>query len=488
MRRNAVTVRETPPIGAERFDRHAGRCFTGALRGVSKGSYDSALHSEQHSPSRPYVFPASRVLPCRNAGAPAAVTAPDLDRQGAGPPGGAGPGRRRLVSHPAQQRPRRPARLRRRNLHRRPRGRPADAVADQHRCARYRGAAHHHHAAPPGRRRADRGALHRGPDRQEGPVARPHRSAAVRAGPDAGPGHPGARRGPARGGASDLATLSHLAAAGFDRPAGGRHPGRAGQAARRHRDHRPRRRRRRPPQPRLHPHHRAGHRPHRPAHGRFRQHRGGQCHHRHRHHHADEPDRRAVLDAARPGAGGAGPARPERGAAGQGDGPDPRHGAGPGHLLDPRQRDRHHHRHRQGEGALRQCRHHAVPEPVRQRADDLAIDRRRGGAGDRGANRAERHLRLRHQRRPHGLDADRQARRFDGRGGGDPRRPAARRERGHRRRRPDPGRCPRRPPGRSAGDRAAPGCVRSARGPWPWRSRRRTPAAAAMTGRRGPVA
>ena len=42
-----------------------------------------------------------------------------------------------------------------------------------------------------------------------------------------------------RGRARDAAALPHAARAGLDRPAGGRHPGRAGAAARRHGDHRP---------------------------------------------------------------------------------------------------------------------------------------------------------------------------------------------------------------------------------------------------------
>ncbi len=62
-----------------------------------------------------------------------------------------------------------------------------------------------------------------------------------------------ARRSAARQRARHAQALPHAARTGFDRAPGSRHPGRAGQAARRHGDDRPRRRRHRPAQPRATP-------------------------------------------------------------------------------------------------------------------------------------------------------------------------------------------------------------------------------------------
>ena len=104
---------------------------------------------------------------------------------------------------------------------------------------------------------------------------------------------------------------------------------------------------------------------------------------------------------------------------------------------DLRQRDRHHDRHVQAAGDLRQSRQHSVPEPVRQRAAaGRHAEPRRAGSQRRGATRAERAVCLRRQRRKVGRGPQSEERPCGRRPHRDRERPRRRRERGDRRRRP----------------------------------------------------
>ena len=97
--------------------------------------------------------------------------------------------------------------------------------ADHHRRARHGHAARDRDDPHPDRRQADGGRLQRRPDRQEGRLPRPDRSAPLSGGarPGAGP----TRQGPGaatRRRRADLARYETLEQAGFDRQAAGRRP------------------------------------------------------------------------------------------------------------------------------------------------------------------------------------------------------------------------------------------------------------------------
>ena len=201
---------------------------------------------------------AGAAIPRTRSPGPAAATAHQPPRHFAGQPhrhrGGSGGGLAGLGTDPpgSTHRLRRrwtrrappavagPAVVRRRRRWPRPgddrghRGGRTRRHPDRHRCARHGGAAGDGAGAAPGHGRAAAAGLQGRPDGAQGRPAGPRRSAPVRDDPaaDRGPAH--ARRGAAGGRAGDAGALSHAAATGLDRAPGGRHPGRAGQAARSH--------------------------------------------------------------------------------------------------------------------------------------------------------------------------------------------------------------------------------------------------------------
>src|SRR5690606_14115232 len=206
----------------------------------------------------------------------------------------------------------------------------------------------------------------------------------------------------------------------------------AGAAVRRSARERPGRGRRGPPAARLHPHHRAD----RWTRGPARRGRGqpGACRRRgrHRHHHPDPADQRRLRPARNGGGrrGGGGRARRRGGAGGAGLGPGRAPAAGHRHPVQPRQPDRHPHRHAAPARAVRQRRRCAVSQPVGERAPAPGQRGRDRDPRCGGAVRQPGQLRLRDRRGRHRQRAPGAAWRGAWRPGGGRGRPGGRRARG----------------------------------------------------------
>ena len=255
MRRNAPCRRQV------QHRLTGGAAFTGRLRKHGDRSYDSPLYLRLHCPTAPATDGPSRTrthpFACRRStGARAALAPPALGRRAAG---AAARGR---AGWPSWWLIKRPPAERRAAAAARGHGRARGGAAGRH-AGDDRGAGHRDAAATV-RRPQVAGVLSRCCSRKARWCARAScwrvidprqfEMALMQAGPAP------ARRGAAGERARHAGALSHAAAAGLDRAPGSRHPGRAGQAARRHGHDRPRHRRHGPAEPRLHAHRRAGRR------------------------------------------------------------------------------------------------------------------------------------------------------------------------------------------------------------------------------------
>src|SRR5438132_8151850 len=294
----------------------------------------------------------------------------------------------------------------------------------------------HLYGQEPRRRRAGEGAVRGRPDRKAGRASRRDRSTCLPGAARAGRRTARARPRAARERAPRPRALPHALQAGLDRQAAGRHPGVARAPVRGRGGGRREPDREREAAARLCAHRRADQRPHRPAPGRSRQHRALGRRQRPRRDHAAAAGGGAFHRAAGPAAlrAEAYPVRrPDRG---RGLGPGAEGEARRGHARLGGQPGRSANRHGETEGAVRERRRRALPEPVRQRAHEArhAEERHRRAAGRRAARRAG-HVRLRGTGRPHGRAAQREARPARRPAPGDrgrPRRGRARRHRRHR--------------------------------------------------------
>ncbi len=288
-----------------------------------------------------------------------------------------------------------------------------------------------------GQRRAGQGAVPGGAGGQGRRPAGGGRPAHLQGGAGPGRGHADAEPGATEERRDRPAALQGAVRRGLDRQADPGYPGSPGPPVAGHHPYQPGPGRRRPPQPDLHRGPRTDFRAPRPAPGGHRQ-----PGHQRRYHAAggDHPGQ-ADLGGVQPAAAAdrhrrRADERPRQ-ADGHRAGPQPGQGSRRRHPDHPGQPDRHHHRHGQAQGALRERRRQAVPQPVRQRAPAGADPQGRADhSGQRRAARHQRYLCVRGRRRQQGQPAQRRHRHQRERAGGGGKRPEGRRAGGGGRHRP----------------------------------------------------